>query len=188
MAFRAIRVALLLSSLPMAGCGTVANLTSPHAEEGEFRPFGGVRQDVWCMKQAANGEFGFRAHPKSDAEQYPRTALVLFCAADLPFSLVGDIVVWPFAVYNFINQPVPAPPVAITASAVQPIQTPPPKPASPTLPAPQPLPTPLPPPKLPMPSAVPPAALPSTTPPATLPIPMPPATPVSTDDPPKDSP
>jgi hypothetical protein len=113
---------------------------------------------------------------------------VLFCAADLPFSLVGDIVVWPFAVYNFINQPVPAPPVAITASAVQPIQTPPPKPASPTLPAPQPLPTPLPPPKLPMPSAVPPAALPSTTPPATLPIPMPPATPVSTDDPPKDSP
>jgi hypothetical protein len=112
MALRAICIALVLSSLPIAGCGTAANLVKSHPEEGGRSPFGGVRQDVWCIKKASNGEFDFRTHPKSESEQYPQVALMLFCAADLPFSLIGDIVTWPYtATYSFINQPVPTPPV-----------------------------------------------------------------------------
>src|SRR5204863_7999403 len=94
MTFRTIRVALLLSTLPLAGCGTVANLARPGPAEGGKIPFGGVRQDVSCMKEATTGELGFRTHPKSESEQYPQRALVLFCAADLPLSLIGDIVTW----------------------------------------------------------------------------------------------
>lgn len=113
MSFRAIRVALLLSSLPVAGCGTAANLVRPGPAEGGKRPFGGVSQDVWCMKKAADGEFGLRAHPKSESDQHACMALMLFCAADLPFSLIGDVVTWPYtAAYSYINEPVPTPPVA----------------------------------------------------------------------------
>ena len=116
-AFRAIRAALLLSSLPIAGCGTVANLVRPGPEQGGKSPFGGVRQDVSCIHKAANGEFGVRTHPKSEPEQYPQVALMLLCAADLPFSLLGDVVTWPYAVgYSYINQPIPTPPVALATS------------------------------------------------------------------------
>ena len=109
MAFRAIWVALLLSSLPIAGCGTVANLVCSPPEEGGKSPFGGVRQDVYCIK---NGEFGFGTHPKSAPEQHPQVAPMLLSAADLPFSLIGDVVTWPYTVaYSCINQPIPTPPV-----------------------------------------------------------------------------
>jgi hypothetical protein len=111
MAFRAIGVALLLSCLPIAGCGTVANLARPGPEGGKS-PFGGMGQDVWCIKAAANGEMGFRKHAALESEQYPPVGLMLFCAADLPLSLVGDVVTWPYtATYTFINQPPPVPPV-----------------------------------------------------------------------------
>jgi uncharacterized protein YceK len=138
MAFRAICVALLLSCLPSAGCGTVANLVRPGPEEGGKSPFGGVREDVACIKKATNGELGFRTLPKSDSEQYPQVVLMLFCAADLPFSLIGDVVTWPYAVaYSYINQPIPTPPVTLTTpSGTQ---------ASPTPPATLPMPTPIPP-------------------------------------------
>jgi hypothetical protein len=122
MAHRAIGVALLLASLPIAGCGTVENLARPGPEGGGKSPFGGVRQDVWCIREAANGDFGFRAHPKSESEQYPQVALMLFCAADLPLSLIGDVVTWPYTVaYSFINQPIPTPPVtqALTPPVTQ---------------------------------------------------------------------
>jgi uncharacterized protein YceK len=117
--YRAIRIALLLSTLPLAGCGTVANLARQKPGAGGVSPFGGVRQDVACIHKAANGELGFRAPPKSESEHYPKTALMLFCAADLPFSLIGDIVTWPYAVvYSYINQPVPLPPVILTPPPV----------------------------------------------------------------------
>lgn len=75
-------------------------------------PFGGVRQDVKCIEKAANGEFGFRSHPKAESEQHAQVALMLFCAADLPFSLIGDVVTWPYTVaYSCINQPIPVPPM-----------------------------------------------------------------------------
>jgi len=110
MSFRAIRVALLVSSLPIVGCGTVANLSRPGSEDGGKSPFGGVRQDVLCIKKAANGEFGFRTHCESESEQHAQVALMLFCAADLPFSLIGDVVLWPYTVaYSWINQPIPPP-------------------------------------------------------------------------------
>ncbi len=110
MAFRAICVALLLSSVPIAGCGTVANVARSRPEEGGRIPFGGVKQDMVCIQKAANGELGFRAHPKSEAEQYPQLALMCFCALDLPFSVIGDVLTWPYTVsFTFINQPVPTP-------------------------------------------------------------------------------
>jgi uncharacterized protein YceK len=115
MAIRAICVALLLSSLPSAGCGTVANLARQKPGQGGVTPFGGVRQDVWCIKKAANGDFGVRTHPKSESEQDPQLTLMLLCAADLPFSLIGDVVTWPYTVaYSYINQPIPTPPVTLT--------------------------------------------------------------------------
>jgi uncharacterized protein YceK len=115
MAFRAMRVALLLAGLPIAGCGTMANLAQSHPESGGKSPFGGVRQDLACFEKASNGEIGYRARPKSDAELYPRRALMFLSAIDLPFSFIGDILTWPYAVsYTCINQPSPVPPVIIT--------------------------------------------------------------------------
>src|SRR4051812_10142417 len=112
MAFRAIRVALLLSTLPVAGCGTVANLARQKPEQGGVSPFGGVRQDVSCINKATNGELDLRTHSKSESAQRPQVALMLLCAADLPFSLIGDVVTWPYTVaYSYINQPIPIPPV-----------------------------------------------------------------------------
>jgi uncharacterized protein YceK len=152
MAFRATCVALLLSSLPIAGCGTVANLARQKPGEGGVTPFGGVHQDMACIENAKNGEVGFKTHHKSDAEQYPRMALLLFCAIDLPFSLVGDVVTWPYTVaYTFINQPISTPPVALIPQP--PPQLPPPPPMTepttpmtqPTPPGTQPIPIPIPP-------------------------------------------
>jgi uncharacterized protein YceK len=138
MTFRALRVALLLASLPVAGCGTAANLANQKPGAGGVVPFGGVRQDVACLQKAANGEVCFRGHPKSDSEQYPQRALMLFCAADLPLSLVGDLVTWPYTVvYTFINQPIPTPPVLIA--------NPPVPPAIPAPPDTPPMPIPIPP-------------------------------------------
>ena len=113
MAIRASCVALLLSSLPMAGCGTVVNLARQGPEEqGGMSPFGGIRQDVSCIKQAANGECDLKLHPKSEPDQRPQVALMLLCAADLPLTVIGDVVTWPYTVtYCYINQPTPTAPV-----------------------------------------------------------------------------
>ena len=116
MAFRAICVTLLLSGLPIAGCGTVASLVTSPPEEGEKSPFGGVRQDVCCIKKAANGELDSWTHAKSESGQHPQVAPMLFSAADLPFSLIGDVVTWPYtAAYTCINEPIPTPPVRLAA-------------------------------------------------------------------------
>jgi uncharacterized protein YceK len=111
MAIRAICVALLLSSLPVAGCGTVVNLVKPGPEQGGVIPFGGVKHDMaWINK--AGGEQGCQSAPVSDSEHYRQMALMLFCAADLPLSFIGDVVTWPYtASYTFINEPIPVPPV-----------------------------------------------------------------------------
>jgi hypothetical protein len=55
-------------------------------------PFGGVRHDMWCIRKAANGESGCRTPPTSQSEQFRQVALMVFCAADLPLSLIGDVV------------------------------------------------------------------------------------------------
>jgi uncharacterized protein YceK len=113
MASRASAVALLFAILlPMAGCGTAANLANSHPETGGRVPFGGVRQDMWCLDKAANGEFGLKECPKAESQQYSQRALMLFCAADLPLSFVGDVVTWPYTTaFTFINEPIPLPPV-----------------------------------------------------------------------------
>jgi uncharacterized protein YceK len=112
MAVRAIGVALLLSSLLIAGCGTVANVVKPGPVGDGKIPFGGVKRDMSCLQSAANGECCLLTHPKSEAKQGAQVASMLLCAADLPFSLVGDVITWPYtAAYSWINEPVPVPPV-----------------------------------------------------------------------------
>src|SRR5262249_41441853 len=90
MAFRASCAAVLLSSLLVAGCGTVANLVKSGPEDGGKTPFGGVREDEWWIEKAANGEFGCGTDPKSESGPHPQVAIMLLCAADWPFSLIGD--------------------------------------------------------------------------------------------------
>lgn len=128
MACRAIGVALLFSTLAIAGCGTAVNLVKSRPENGARSPFGGVRQDLACIEKAANGESGFGIHPKSEPkseseQQHPQVALMLGCAADLPLSFIGDVVTWPYTVsYTFINQPTPVPPM--TQAPTNPVQQP----------------------------------------------------------------
>lgn len=143
MAFRAICLALWLSILPIAGCGTIANLARPGIDGGKL-PFGGVKQDVGSIQ---TGEVGFRTHPKSTSVQPSQAALSLFCAADLPFSFIGDVVTWPYtATYCYINEPVPTPPIlqALPTTQAQPVTQP--SPTTQTPPATLPPPTTLPPP------------------------------------------
>lgn len=153
MPFRSGRVALLLLSLPLAGCGTVANLAASRSQEGGTVPFGGVHRDLQCLRGAANGDIGYRGRPKAaDQESYPRTALMLLCAADLPLSLAADTVLWPYTkAYAFINQPTPTPaivqadpPVPQTTLTPVPVMAPPAPPTMP-VPAPPPMPAPVPP-------------------------------------------
>jgi uncharacterized protein YceK len=119
MAFRAICVALLLSILPIAGCGTVANLARAGTEGGKI-PFGGVKQDVGSIKKAENGEFVCGTHPTSASVQPSQVALMLLCAADLPFSFIGDVVTWPYtSTYCYINKPIPTPPVILAPPVTQ---------------------------------------------------------------------
>jgi uncharacterized protein YceK len=118
MSSRHFSLALLLSSLPLAGCGTVANLARSPDEDGKI-PFGGVKQDLTCIKKSANGESG------THAGEYPQVALMLLCVADLPFSLVGDVVMWPYTVaFTRINEPVPTPTLTIASPPVTPGQSP----------------------------------------------------------------
>jgi uncharacterized protein YceK len=118
-------VALLLLGLLPAGCGTAANLCRSRTEDGGRVPFGGVKQDLECLKKATNGELR-EATPAPESEQYPQRVLLVFSAIDLPFSLVGDVVTWPYtAAYTFINRPVPTPPVLIAPPEVPPPALPP---------------------------------------------------------------
>lgn len=115
MVIRAFGFALLLSSLSIAGCGTVANLAKLGPEGGKT-PFGGVGQDIQCIHKAGNGELDFGTHPPSGPDQpldqRLQLALMVCCYADLPFTFIGDVVTWPYTVsYTCINQPTPVPPV-----------------------------------------------------------------------------
>src|SRR5437763_439419 len=102
MAFRGTCAALVLSSLFVAGCGTVANLVKPGADGGKT-PFGGVQEDEWWINEAANGECVVGSDRKS--AEHPQLALMLFYAVDLPFTYVGDVLTWPYsAAYTFINE------------------------------------------------------------------------------------
>jgi hypothetical protein len=76
-------------------------------------------------------------------------ALMLFCAVDLPFSLLGDVVTWPYTCsYTFINRPVALPPLTFTppppaqGTYTPPATLPVPSPYSPGTPQ---MPTPVPP-------------------------------------------
>jgi uncharacterized protein YceK len=114
MAFRARSFAVLLAGTFIAGCGTVGNLAKPGPLPNGPIPFGGVQHDLASIQKTADADTGADAHPVSDAEHYRRTAVRVLCAVDLPLSLVGDVVTWPYTQsYVYINQPVPLPPLVI---------------------------------------------------------------------------
>jgi hypothetical protein len=111
---------VLLSSLLIAGCGTVANLVKPGPEDGKV-PFGGVREDEWWIEKAAAGEFGCGKDTSSKPGSHPQLAIALLCAADWPFSFLGDVLTWPYtAAYTFINQPTPVVPVILATTEIPP--------------------------------------------------------------------
>lgn len=155
MTARISRAAALLALLPLAGCGTVANLTPPNPDAARV-PFGGVKHDLAGLRGAAHGAPGCEACAGKGGPQYPHTALAALCAADLPFSLVGDLVTWPYIrVYNVVNAPVPTAPLTFADPGAIPA-----RPVPPTPPKQMPLPVP---PELPK-GAAPPA----------VPVPLPP--------------
>lgn len=146
MTVRAIRAALLLSLLPTAGCGTVSNLAQTSSEKGGRVPFGGVNRDLACLHKAG-AEPGLGVYHKAESEPYPAEVLTLLCAVDLPLSLVGDLLTWPYtAAYTTVNAPVPVPPlVLVDAPTARPPATslpavPPATKPTPVLPPPAPLP------------------------------------------------
>jgi hypothetical protein len=142
MTFRTICAALLLSCLSIAGCGTVANLARPGPEGGGKVPFGGVHHDLQSIRTAADGGPISTASPTLETVLSPQMAHIVLCAADLPLSLLGDVVTWPYTcAYTWINQPVnyPAiildvPPAVPTVPPVLPV-VPPAAPVAPVAPA-----------------------------------------------------
>lgn len=143
MNIRAIGAAVLLSTLPAAGCGTVTNLARTNTETGGRVPFGGVKQDLACLQSASDEHTGIRRHSTSESEPYPRAMLACFCAIDLPFSLVGDLVTWPYTWgYTVVNEPIPTTPITFAdGPAAVPAPLPvPPAPKSMPVPVPPPLP------------------------------------------------
>jgi uncharacterized protein YceK len=140
MTVRVMCGALLLAALPAAGCGTVANLAHTKVEEGGRAPFGGVKRDLAVLHAEPGGP--------GEALRYPHHVATALCAADLPLSLVGDVVTWPYAkVYTAVNAPVAASPVVIADAGAG------------RSPAPAPLPV-LPPPRVVIPQPAPPEPLP----------------------------
>jgi uncharacterized protein YceK len=120
MNFRKACVGFLLSCLPIAGCGTIANVATPNPLVKT--PFGGVQHDVREIQQAANGD---TSNPNAESEHYHRVLVMAFCAADLPLSLIGDVVMWPYTViYSFINEPLPVPPVIQVPADDRPLVSP----------------------------------------------------------------
>ena len=149
---RALCVGSLLAVLPAAGCGTVSNTVLVRPQDGGKVPFGGVRQDASRIRQAADGAYTDAGHHQPDGEpdagRSPQVGLMLLFAADLPFTIVGDLLTWPYTwSYSVINQPTPVPPVVFTPPPAA-LPALPPLPATPTLPAPRvmpPMPLPVPP-------------------------------------------
>lgn len=125
MAVRAACVALMLASLLVAGCGTAVNVARTNPDKGGRSPFGGIRQDLACIEKAGGGAH----HDRSESERYGQLAIMAFCAADLPLSLVGDIVTWPYTfAYTCVNRSVVNPPLVVTdpvAIPSAPAETPP---------------------------------------------------------------
>jgi uncharacterized protein YceK len=121
MTARAIRVALLFAALSTAGCGTAGNLIG--AGPGKKVPFGGVRRDVQCLTEVRDGEVTLRTGREWEPLRHEQHLLMVLCAADLPFSLIGDVISWPYTrTYSYINQPndipallvvPPAPPIPV---------------------------------------------------------------------------
>ncbi|QEL16766.1 YceK/YidQ family lipoprotein [Limnoglobus roseus] len=89
---RQVRAALLLSCFSTAGCGTIANVATRGPEHGGMIPFGGVKQDLTFITSDSNLNINQKAPPGT----YASRLSIILTTLDLPLSLVGDIVTWPF--------------------------------------------------------------------------------------------
>lgn len=112
MTIRVLCVALGLSCLPLIGCGTTANLVRSYPDDGGKIPFGGVKQDLRVLRGPSPVAADGCPEPVPECKEYPGGLLKVVCAADLPFSFLGDLVTWPYVViYRFINEPIAIPPL-----------------------------------------------------------------------------
>jgi uncharacterized protein YceK len=135
MACRAIRVAVLLPALSAVGCGTAVNLVG--AGPGKKVPFGGVQHDVRCLTKATD-EFDAGARHPSGAKPHSGAAFQFLWAADLPLSLAGDLVTWPYTkAYSYVNQPTDYPALLVEPAPATPLL-----PVAPESVTPRPVPTP----------------------------------------------
>ena len=138
---RAIRAAVVLAVLPLAGCGTAANLVGTWP--GQKVPFGGVQRDVRCLNEARDGQLNLTSAQTWEAKDRPQYGLAALVAADLPLTLVGDVLTWPYCrAYQYINQPTDYPTFVMPPAAGG-LPAGPFTPAAPpaSLPAPAPVPT-----------------------------------------------
>ncbi len=128
MTARAIRVALLFAVVSSAGCGTAGNLVG--AGPGKKVPFGGVKRDLQCLTEVRDGDVALRTGQEWEPSRHEHHLMMVLCAADLPFSLLGDVISWPYTrVYSCINEPTDYPPIQIatpTTSSSLPTAAPPP--------------------------------------------------------------
>lgn len=114
MTARAIRVAVLFAALSTLGCGTVANLAG--AGPGKKAPFGGVKRDLQCLTEAREGAVALGTGQDWEPRPHEQQMLTVLCAADLPFSLIGDVITWPYTrAYTYINEPTDYPPLQVVA-------------------------------------------------------------------------
>lgn len=122
MTARVIRVALLTAALATVGCGTAGNLVG--AGPGKKVPFGGVKRDLQCLTEVRDGGVTLRTGEEWEPLRHEQHLLMLLCAADLPFSFVGDVISWPYTrTYAYINAPTDYPAILVTAPP--PVPTPP---------------------------------------------------------------
>ena len=135
---RATTAVLLLACLASAGCGTVANLCTAGPRRAAASP--SVASST-TSRTFRNRPAGTPTSRRTARDNYPRTALTLLCAVDLPFSFVGDVITWPYtASFTYVNQPAPFAPIQILPPllpAAAPAEAPPemrPQPLPPPLP------------------------------------------------------
>lgn len=96
-------VTLLLITVALSGCGTMASVCMYDPAEGGKRPYGGTTHCVEAMKHTIFDDH-FLAIPNS------RALCFAFQACDLPLSLAADTVALPFTVpYTLINNHQPSP-------------------------------------------------------------------------------
>src|SRR5690242_6802535 len=95
---RLIPVGFLLVTLPVAGCGTLANTAWFQEEEGGHRVYGGVRGHCEQIRDEITADPSAERHDGGS-----RGKDLLFHAIDLPCCVVGDTVMLPINIAQALS-------------------------------------------------------------------------------------